>query len=446
MNALKTTTLANLLMESEPAEGTNAELHKQTFRALVPLAVVIGLVLLWSFVAPISGAVVAPAQLKVELNRKTVQHQEGGIVREILVRNGQKVRAGQTLIVVGDVRNDAELSLLQDQLLAARIRAARALAEAALETRFEPAAQFTATATAKEHLIRESALFLARRRTLDEQIASLEMQIRESNAQAEALSTQIEATQSAARLSAEELALNEKLSRDGYVQKARILQLQRAEADYRSRLGENRGDFALARQRSGELRARIAQARNQYQQLAADEVKEASAKARELEERLRPSQDQAERQLVRSPVDGVVMSLRVATAGDVVGPRDPLLDVVPSQEKLIVEARIRPQDINNVREQAAAEVRLTSFDSRTTPLLPATVIFVSPDRVTDADSGESWFIANVAVDAASLQDRPDIQLQAGMPAELFVTTSQRTLIQYLAKPFVSFTDRALREP
>ena len=446
MNAFNTTTLAMLLTEGEPAEGAHAELRKQTLRAIAPLAVVIALLLLWSVVAPISGAVVAPAQLKVELNRKTVQHQEGGIVREILVRNGQKVRAGQPLIVIGDVRNDAELGLLQEQLLAARIRIARATAEAALEPGFGPTLELSSIAAAKEYLAREIALFTARRRTLDEQIASLAMQIHDANAQASALTTQIEASESAAKLSAEELALNEKLSRDGYVQKARILQLQRAEADYRSRVGEIQSDLALARQRGGELRARIAQARNQYQQLAADEVKEASAKVRELEERLRPSQDQAERQLVRSPVDGVVMSLQVAAAGDVVGPRDPLLDVLPTQEKIIVEAHIRPQDINNVREQSLAEVRLTSFDARTTPLLPAKVIFVSPDRVSDPNSNDSWFVANVEVNAASLKGRPDIQLQAGMPAELFVTTSRRTLVQYLVKPFLSFTDRALREP
>ena len=444
---MKTSSPSFASLLGTPAADARARraLRQQAARLLIPLAATIALVLLWAYAAPIAGAVVAPAQLKVELNRKTVQHQDGGIVREILVRNGQHVRAGQTLIALSDVRNDAELSLLQDQLRAARARIARANAEASLADRFVPGEALQEPAS-EVHVARELALFAARRRTLDEQVAALEMQIREAYAQAQALGTQIAATQAAARLAAEELALNERLARDGYVQRARVLELQRTEADYRSRLGDNQSELALARQRTGELRARMAQARNQYQQQATDEVKEASAKLREIEERLRPSQDQVERQLVRSPVDGVVMSLRIAAAGEVIGPRDPILDVVPSQEKLIVEARVRPQDINHVREGAAAEVRLTSFDARTTPLLPAVVSFVSPDRVSDPESGDSWFVANVQVDATRLNERPDVRLHPGMPAELFVTTAERTLFEYLATPFISFTGRALREP
>jgi membrane fusion protein, type I secretion system len=165
-----------------------------------------------------------------------------------------------------------------------------------------------------------------------------------------------------------------------------------------------------------------------------------------VEERLRPSRDQAARQYVRAPVDGRVMSLRVSAPGEVIGPRDPLLDIVPTQEKLVVEARIRPQDINHVREHSAAEVRLSSFDSRTTPLLSGEVVFVSPDRITSPETGESWFVATVEVATAALRNHPEIRLQAGMPAELFVQTPERTLFQYLAKPLNAFTSRAMREP
>src|SRR5690606_34363652 len=111
--------------------------------------------------------------------------------------------------------------------------------------------------------------------------------------------------------------------------------------------------------------------------LAVDEIKESAARIRELEEQLRPSRDEAERRLVRAPVDGKVMSLRVSAVGEVVGPRDPVLDIVPTQEKLVVETRIRPQDIDHVHEQSAAQVRLTALDQRTTPLLPGKVVFVS---------------------------------------------------------------------
>ena len=439
-----TATFASLLDETDPR--AHEALRRLKRHALIPLVIVCSVLVTWSTVAPLSGAVIASGRVKVELNRKTVQHQEGGIVRKILVRDGDSVHAGQPLIVIGDVRNDAELSLLQDQLTAERIRYTRASAESALSTSFQPPAGTLDTPAAKEPLAREQALFDSRRRTLNEQIASLNSQVHDAQGQAEALSRQIDSIDASARLASEELALNEKLVSQGYVQRARVLQLQRDATDYRSRISEAQSELSLARQRAGEIQARIAQARNQYQQVAADEAKESAARVREIEERLRPSRDQAERQYVRAPVDGRVMGLHVAAIGDVVAPREPLLDVVPTREKLVVEAHIRPQDINHVREGAAAEVRLSSFDARTTPLLKGAVTFVSPDLVTSQTSGEAWFVATVEVDATALAARPDMQLQAGMPAELYVTTPARTLFQYLTKPFTAFTSHAMREP
>ena len=410
-------------------------------RVLVPLGIVAALLLTWSSLAPISGAVIAHARIQVELERKTVQHREGGIVREIKVRNGQQVKAGDVLVVVDDVRSDAELSLLEDQLRSERVRNARVNAETTLARNFT----FTGDARMAEHIERERAQFVARRRTLDEQLEALQLQMSAARAQSAALQSQIESIAESGRLAAEELKLNEKLVGEGYLPRARLLPLQRADADARSRLGESRGELALARQRAAELQARMADARNRYQQSATDELRQSSARLRELEERLRPSKDQVDRQAIRSPVDGVVMGLRVTAPGEVLGAGAPILDVVPSNELLVVEARIRPQDISHVYADAHAKVRLASFDARKTPMLPGRVTFVSPDRMSDAQTGESWFAATVEVDAAALKDHPEIQLKAGMPAELFVTTSDRTLFEYLVDPITAFTNRAMRE-
>jgi HlyD family type I secretion membrane fusion protein len=441
-----TLTLAGLLRSAEADPAARRELWRQLGWALAPLCTVLALVGVWVSLAPLSGAVVAPGQVKVELNRKTVQHQEGGIVREILVRNGQRVRAGDPLVVVGDVRSDAELSLLQDLLRAERVRGQRASAEATLAGHFSAPADLAGLPEAAEHIERERALFVARRRTLDEYLASLRGQIADARAQIAALEAQIEATETSVRLSTEELEINDRLAQQGFVQRTRLLALARGAADYRARMGEYRSDLATARQRVGELEARIAQARNQYQQQAADELKEATAKVRELEERLRPSRDQVERQYVRSPVDGEVMALRVSAVGEAIGPREPILDVVPAREKLVVEARIRPEDVDYVRRDSSAEVRLTAFDARSVPPLPGKVVFVSPDRVTASDGHDAWFVATVEVEAPAPSDRSAARLQAGMPAEVFVTTSARTLLQYLARPFNAFANRALREP
>src|SRR5688572_7691281 len=266
-------------------------------RVFVPLAIVALLLTVWASLAPISGAVIAHARIKVELERKTVQHREGGIVREIKVRNGQKVRAGDVLVVVDDVRSDAELSLLEDQFHAERVRNARASAETTLARDFSP--PLSAGPRAAEHLSRERAQFVARRRTLDEQISALQLQMSAARAQSSALRGQIESIRETGRLSTEELELNQKLAAEGHVARARLLPLQRAAAEIRSRLDESRGELALAGQRAAELQARMADARNRYQQAATDELKTSAARLRELEERLRPSQDQVDRQAIQ---------------------------------------------------------------------------------------------------------------------------------------------------
>ncbi len=423
------------------------ELRSIALLMVLPLAAFSALLAVWTSYAPLAGAVIAPATVKVELNRKTVQHREGGIVREILVRDGQTVQAGDPLLIVGDIRGEAELAVLQDQLRAARLRSHRAAAESRLATRWELPAELAADVHATEHAARERAVFTTRRQALEEQTTMLHAQVREALAQAGALEAQIQATKQSIKLSDEELAINDRLAREGFVHRSRMLGLQRVVADYQSRLAEHRSAQASVRQRISEINARAAQLRLQYQTQATDELREASAQVRELQERMRPSHDNVERQTVRAPVDGEVMALRVHAPGAVVAPRAPLLDVVPAREKLVIEAQIAPQDIEQVRRAGGhAEVRLMGGDARLLAPFPARIVFVSGDRLADKDTGRAWFDVTVEVDAAALQQQPNVRLQPGMPAEVYVTTAERTLLEYLTKPLGLFMRRALREP
>jgi multidrug efflux pump subunit AcrA (membrane-fusion protein) len=439
-------TFAGLLAQRSGDPDTRAEFALQTRRVLLPLAVVAGLVALWSAAAPLSGAVIANGQLKVELNRKTVQHQEGGIVREILVRDGQRVRAGQPLVVVGDVRSDSELSLLQDQLRAARMRGTRAEVEAALQTRFVAPRDVAGHPEAASHFAREHTLFTARRRTLDEQVVALEKQIREAHAQAGALASQIAATENSARLSAEELEINNRLVREGFIS--------------RTRLWSCNAELRIIRPRSENTEASSPSRTNVSATWKRVSRKHATSTSNRLptSSRMRPPRcvswrSGCARRAIRSNGRSCARRWTAKSCrcmcplvGEVLGPRQPILDVVPENEKLVVEARIHPQDIDHVHRDAPAEVRLSAFDARTIPLLPAKVLFISPDRVTQPDTKESWFVATIEVDGASLKNYPQVHLHAGMPAELFVTTPDRTLFQYLTKPLRSFADRAMREP
>jgi HlyD family type I secretion membrane fusion protein len=407
------------------------------------LVIVIGAIAmgLWGFWAPLSGAIIAPGFVKVDLNRKVVQHQEGGIVRAVRVRDGDRVTQGQELVLLDDVRIDAQLDLLRTQLDAERAKSARLEAERSLAAR--PA--FPKDLLKDEFRTREEALFRARRQALDSQIEVLRRQIRETVEEAGALAEQIAAEERALKLQKDELAANEQLLSQGYVQKTRLLTLQRAVAEYEARHSERRAELSKSRQRASELEFRILSMRNTYVQAATDELKEASARMFDLEERIRPSRDASERQKITAPIAGEVVGLRVFNAGSVIGPREVLMEIVPAEKRLIVEARIRPEDVNHVRQGTEADIRLTAYQSRTTPLVAGAVTYVSGDRLVDPQNGAPYYIVHIDVPEKSLAVA-SLKLQAGMPAEVFMRTDNRSALDYLLAPVTAYLRRAMREP
>jgi HlyD family type I secretion membrane fusion protein len=378
-----------------------------------------------------------------------VQHQEGGIVRAVRVRDGDRVQAGQELVVLDDVRIDAQLDLLRTQLDAEHAKAARLEAERAyLASPSFPKSLKNRSGEAKiaELLARETTLFRARREALDTQVAVLRRQIRETAQEAEALDQQIAAEAQALKLQKEELAANERLLAQGYVQKTRLLTLQRAVAEYEARHGERRAEISKARQRASELELRILTMRNAYVQSAADELKEASARIFDLEERIRPSRDASERQKISSPIAGEVVGLRVFNSGSVIGPREILMEIVPEEKRLIVEARIRPEDVNYVRAGSQADVRLTAYPTRTTPLVHGAVAYVSGDRMVEQQTGAAYYVVHIDVTEQALANAGNLKLQAGMPAEVYIRTDSRTAVDYLLAPVTAYLSRAMREP
>ncbi len=403
----------------------------------------------WVAFAPLSGAVIAPGLVKVDTNRKTLQHQEGGIVKEILVRDGDRVNAGQTLIVLDDVRVDATLELLRTQLDAELARTARLSAE----REFARALPFPRELTGRsgdprvaELIRRETTLFKVRREALDSQVKLLESQADETRAEIAARFDQETAGASSISLQQEEIDANEALIDQGFVSKTRLLALKRVRSEYEARRSENQAELAQARQRVSELELRAVSLRSAYMQKAADEHKESIMRVFDLQERLRPSVDAARRQNIAAPVAGEVVDLKVSTIGAVIGPRDPLMDIVPQDLELIIEAHVRPEDINNVAVGAQADVLLTAFKRRITPVVTGSVVYVSADRISDRNSGMAYYVARVRIAPEALKEAGDLRLHAGMPAEVFVKTSERTVLEYMADPIIGYVRRGLREP
>jgi membrane fusion protein, type I secretion system len=433
-----------------PIDTDDTENGRKIIRAgLVVIAVTFLGVGGWMAAAPLSGAVIAPGVVKVDTNRKTVQHQEGGIVKKILVRDGDRVKGGQTLIVLDDVRVDAAFDQTRTQLDAELARNARLTAEGSLAD----AVAFPTELTARRgeprvaDLIRkENALFAVRRGVLNSQIELLRNQIHETQQEVAALIEQQKADDNAIRLQREELAANEALTKEGFVSKTRLLSLQRVVAEYEAKKGEAQAELAKARQKVAELELRILTLRNDSMRQATDELKESTSRMFDLQERLRPSKDAAERQLIAAPLSGTVVDLKVTTVGAAIGPRDPLLDIVPEDPDLIVEAHVRPEDINYVHTGSEADVRLTSFKQRITPVVQGALVYVSPDRLTERSNNAPYYVAHVKITREALRQAGDLTLQAGMPAEVFVKTAARTPLQYLFDPVTGYIRRAMREP
>jgi len=402
----------------------------------------------WVWLAPISGAVIGPGFVKVDMNRKTVQHQEGGIVSEILVRDGSKVKAGQTLIVLKDVRVDAGNEAVRTQLDAELAKAARLSAEVTYQNIDFPAELLERQSDIRvaELLMHESTVFRVRREALANQISLLQSQAREARDEIKARSGQLKADDEAIKLQRQELAANASLANQGFVSKTRLLTLQREVAQYESRRAEGAAEMARAQQKVSDLELRAETLRNSFAQEASNELRQTTTAIFELRDRLRPAQDAEKRQRITAPITGEVVDLRVTSVGAVIAPREPILDIVPENADLLVEARVRPEDVTFVHVDAHADVRLTAFRQRITPTVNGTVTYISADRLVDKDNKNApYYMVHVRVSPDSLKRAGDLQLQAGMPAEVFIQTTPRNALQYLVDPILAFLQRSLRE-
>ncbi len=430
---------------------TNADWQRAVRNMRAGIAVLIACVLGvagWSAFAPISGAVVAEGVVKVEGNRKTVQHQEGGIVKQIFVKDGDRVTAGQELIRLDDVRISAGGDQLAAQLDGERAREARLAAERDVAARPAFPADLVkrqGDARITELLGRETMLFQARRDMLTTQTTLLRQQAAQTDSELAAVARQIESARKAVAAVREELKAATVLVDQGFIQKTRVLNLERDLNQQTSFVESASAEFAKAQQRKSELQLKIVSTRQNYIQAASDELKDSTTKRVDLEERLRPLADAQVRQRLVAPVAGTVVDLRFFTVGAVIGPRDPVLDIVPDDGALVIEARVRVDEMNEVAVGTPADVRLTAFKQRVTPLVHGEVSYLSADRQTDRQTGQSFFTAHIRVSAASLKEAGDLRIAAGMPTEVFIKTRERSVIDYLIDPLVAGMRRGMRE-
>ena len=442
-----------MLQATMPADAS-AMSGQQEARRLVRSAswVVLGALLpaaLWLGFAPITTSVVAPGFVKVDLNRRPVQHREGGIVKSVLVRDGQRVRSGEPVLVLGDVSVQADRERLDYRSSVLRASVTRLEAEQlrAPGLRFadDLLAMGAADPRVREALKKEKDLFAARRATLVSEVGLMQTQRERIEKECTALRSQIAQMQVVLGLRRKTLELNRNLLDDGFISPTRIMQLEAETVDYAATLDQRESELARAAQRLGDVDLRMQASRNAYVQTASDQLKSVGAQLTEIEQEVLKTTDAAARQVVTAPADGEVIDLKFTSPGSVIRPGDPIADIVPSNATLMVEARIRPEDINNVHLEQHARLKFTALKYRNYAMVNGTVTYVSGDRLTDSRSGQSWYSALITVDPASLHLSGDIALQAGMPAEVFIEGSTQTTLQYLMEPLTSTARKALRQ-
>jgi HlyD family type I secretion membrane fusion protein len=440
--------MSTITLRPDDPSALPALLRRWRLRGLVAVALWLAALSAWLVWAPISGAVVGYGAVKVDSDRQAVTHRDGGIVAQVLVREGQVVSQGQTLIVLEDARVDASVELLQTQLDGERLRESRLAAEAALRATWAPDRNGSVAAAARrapEALARERATFAARRSTFDGQLAAVRGQLADTETEIAAHQRNTVASAEGAGLMSAEVASNEALLKENFVNQARVDTLRRGLAEYGSRLATIEADLAQARQRKAELDGRLLNLRLAYVQAATDDLRETAARAADLEARLRAGRDTAGRQRVMAPVAGRLVGLRVNTVGSAIGPRDPIVDIVPSGVALLVEAKLAPDAVTDIRPGQAAEIRLLGFGYRQVGLLDGRVVNVSPDSLVDPRSGATYFAVLVEPDAAALARFDRDSITPGMAAEVFVKTSERSTLQFLLEPLTAGMRRGFRE-
>jgi HlyD family type I secretion membrane fusion protein len=296
-----------------------------------------------------------------------------------------------------------------------------------------------------EQLAKERALFDARRDALHGQIGLLREQRAKIEQEGATLRAQLERAAESLRLQKADLETQRNLLKDGFISSSRIAQIEATVADYGVKIEEKRSEAVRAEQRMVDTALRIKALESDYRQQASDQLKITAVRLAEIQQELRKGSDASARQVIVAPAAGEVMNLRFTSPGSVVSPREPIADIVPADPRLVIEAHIRPEDVNRVDRGRDAEIRFTAFNARTTQLVTGTVIYLAGDRTVDRATNQPYYVALVEADAASLDRAGNPKLQAGMPAEVYITGEQRTPLQYLVEPVTQVLRRAARE-
>lgn len=393
----------------------------------------------WAAQAKLSGAVIAQGQVAVSQQVKVIQHRDGGIVSEILVRNGDAVRKGSVLFRLDETQTRVELTIVQGQLQQMLAMMTRLTAERDGAKSLD----FKGLDISAPLLESETKLFSENLGMLTNQKEQLRLQIIQLEQQVAAYRAQAQSNDAEQEIIDKELQKANNLLAKGLIQVAQQRDLARQKARNEGAKGELMARMAETENEISEVRIKLLSLDQNHRKEAQTEIVALEAKVAELREREVAARDRLTRMEVRAPVDGLIYDMQIHTIGGIVGAGATVMSVVPDSEEMSVEIQVPPADIDRIAPGQPARMRFTAFNQRTTPEFHGTVDVVAAATATDRATGRPYYLATITpADLLALGSR---KLMPGMPVEVYVQTEERSALSYLAKPFTDQMMRAFRE-
>lgn len=399
-------------------------------------AVLVVVVVLWGGVAPLESAALAPGVVQVEGKRKAVQHLEGGIVAEILVENGDKVTQGQPLLVLDTTQTGAQLQVLEGRLYNFQAAVDRLIAERDNQQAiaFSPAllAAQDSDPRAAVAIAGEQAVFDARLTTRNGEQEVLTQRIHQLEQQVEGMQALMDSSQTVEASLTQEIADLQELLKEGYVDKQRLRELERSRSRVLGEVADTRSKIASARVAISETRLEILQLDKRFKTEVVDLLKDAQAQLYEVEQQYATAVDKVARSTVRAPAEGYVLGLQTTTVGAVISSGQELMQIVPSVDGFVVDARVSPMDIDRLRIGLPAEIRFAVF--KDAYLVSGTLTNLSADRLVDEGTDMPYYAAEIEIEREDLALLGDVKIIPGMPADVLIKTGARTMLGYVTSP------------
>ena len=425
------------------ALNTSIEAPKRI--GLIMLFLTFGVFGIWASTAPIDGAARAPGVVSVKSYKKIVQHLEGGIVENIFVQDGDEVRQGDALLEIDTTQSAAQLEIAEARYVAYKTLEARLIAERDnLESISFPGNWSRSDELYNEEISSQVAIFNSKKAAFKGNVEVLEQRIEQLRSQLSGLQALRESKTSLALSFEDELKDINILLSQGFSDKTRLRNLERNVADYRGQAAQLTAQIASTNVQIGEAQIQILQLEREKQNQTTTELGNIQTTLNEVNEQIVALEDVVNRALVTAPVSGAVNGMQVHTIGGVIGPGGLIAEVVPLSEELILDARVSPVDIDRVFVGQEATIRFSSFGSRT-PTISGSLIHLSADTISNQTDSQPYYLARIEVSPEGLANLGDLELLPGMPAEAFIATGSRTLLQYMIKPLADAAARSFIE-